>query len=93
MLQGRPIISALCKYWRRHRELSQLSLALGAEVSSRHISVLEMGRSKPGEEMLLLLASELDIPLRAQNELLRSTSFAAAFEEPPLDPLGDQVIA
>ncbi|MFT5572649.1 MAG: transcriptional regulator with XRE-family HTH domain [Cryomorphaceae bacterium] len=35
------------KGWRKVRKMSQLDLALAAEVSQRHVSWLETGRSKP----------------------------------------------
>ncbi|MEO0560036.1 MAG: helix-turn-helix transcriptional regulator [Bacteroidota bacterium] len=81
------VFSALLKYWRTHRGLSQLDLALAADVSSRHISFLETGRSRPSEDMVLLLASTLDVPLRERNVMLREAGFAAAFDEPSLEAL------
>lgn len=65
--------------------MSQLDLALAADVSSRHISFLETGRAQPGEEMVLRLAATLDVPLRKQNELLRAADFPERFKEPSLD--------
>jgi transcriptional regulator with XRE-family HTH domain len=50
--------------WRESRHLSQLDLALEAEVLARHISFLETGRAEPNREMLLTLANVLDVPLR-----------------------------
>lgn len=65
--------------------MSQLDLALAAEVSSRHLSFLETGRSRPSREMILRLASTLDVPLREQNALLRAAGLEDAFPEPPPD--------
>jgi len=61
--------------------LSQLDLGLSADVSARHISFLETGRSRPSVEMVGLLAETLDVPLRDRNEMLRSAGFSAAFPE------------
>ena len=64
--------------------MSQLELALAAEVSSRHISFVETGRSRPSREMILLLASVLDVPLRERNVLLEAGGFTAAYQESDL---------
>jgi transcriptional regulator with XRE-family HTH domain len=79
------LFPALLKYWRGRRGLSQLDLALGADVSSRHVSFLETGRAKPSREMVLRLGSALEVPLRDQNALLHAAGFAEIFEEPPLE--------
>ena len=67
--------------------MSQLDLSLAAEVSARHISFLETGRSNPSVEMVLLLAETLDVPMRDTNELLRAAGFTSHFEEPSVDDL------
>jgi transcriptional regulator with XRE-family HTH domain len=71
--------------WRQRRHLSQLDLALEAEISTRHLSFLETGRSRPSREMILRLADHLRIPLREQNVLLNAAGFAARFPERTLD--------
>jgi len=71
--------------WRGRRGLSQLDLALSAGVSQRHLSFLESGRSKPSREMVHLLASMLDMPLRQQNSLMLAAGFAPAWRETALD--------
>ena len=81
------VFAALLKYWRGHRGMSQLDLSLVAEVSSRHISFLETGRSNPSPEMVLLLAEALDVPMRDTNELLRAAGFEPRFSEPDIDEL------
>jgi len=86
------LFCALLKYWRGRRGLSQLDLAATAEVSSRHLSFLEIGRAKPSREMVLKLAATLDVPLRDRNTLLREAGFAAHFPEPTLDALQDPAI-
>jgi transcriptional regulator with XRE-family HTH domain len=75
------LFAALLKYWRGRRGLSQLDLALAADVSARHLSFLETGRARPSEEMVLLLAAALAVPLRDQNRLLVAAGFPARFPE------------
>jgi transcriptional regulator with XRE-family HTH domain len=66
----------LLKHWRNQRGFSQLDLALTSQVSQRHISFLESGRAKPSREMVLQLATVLEIPLRQQNLMLTAAGFA-----------------
>jgi|SRR5215469_511043 len=78
-------IGALLRRWREARHLSQLDLALDAEVSSRHISFLETGRAAPSREMILTLCDVLDVPLRERNMLLLAAGFAPIYRETNLD--------
>jgi transcriptional regulator with XRE-family HTH domain len=73
------------KAWRRRRGVSQLDLALAAEVSARHVAFLETGRARPSRAMVLTLADALDVPLRQRNTLLQAAGFAALYPERPLD--------
>ncbi|TVR72252.1 MAG: XRE family transcriptional regulator [Sphaerobacteraceae bacterium] len=75
----------LLRRWRQHRRVSQLDLALQAEVSARHISFLETGRSLPSREMLLRLADHLGIPLRERNSLLMAAGFAPVYPATSLE--------
>jgi transcriptional regulator with XRE-family HTH domain len=70
--------------WRERRRESQLSLALAAGVSQRHISFMESGRAQPSREMVVHLSEVLDLPLRARNELLAAAGFAPLYAERPL---------
>jgi len=82
----RPV-GDLLREWRQRRGLSQLDLALDAEISARHLSFLETGRSRPSRDMVLNLAERLDVPLRDRNVLLHAAGFAPVFPERPLtDP-------
>ncbi len=74
----------LLKQWRMKRGISQLELSLTSQVSQRHISFLESGRSKPSREMVLGLADVLDVPLRQQNLLLTTAGFAPIHTETDL---------
>jgi len=78
------LFSALLRYWRGRRGLSQLDLALHAGVSARHVSFLESGRAQPSEAMVVRLMDALDVPLRDRNEALRAAGFDARFPEPAL---------
>jgi transcriptional regulator with XRE-family HTH domain len=78
-------VGDLLREWRERRRLSQLALALDTEISQRHLSFLEIGRSLPSREMVLRLAERLEIPLRERNVLLASAGFAAVFPERSLD--------
>lgn len=71
--------------WRERRALSQMALALQADVSTRHLSFVETGRAQPGRDLILRLAEELEIPLRERNMLLAAAGFAAVFEHRPFD--------
>jgi len=82
---GIPPIGSLLKDWRTRRRLSQLDLALEAEISQRHLSFIESGRAAPSREMVLRLADHLDMPLRERNALLVSAGFAPVFQERRLD--------
>jgi transcriptional regulator with XRE-family HTH domain len=72
------------KRWRQHRRYSQLELASRAEVSQRHLSFLETGRSKPSPEMIQHLSMALAVPLRARNALLHLAGFAPIYSEESL---------
>jgi transcriptional regulator with XRE-family HTH domain len=78
-------VGELLKSWRTSRGKSQLDLSVDAEVSTRHISFIENGKATPSREMLLVLASALDVPLRERNTLLLSAGFAPVYRETGLD--------
>lgn len=67
--------------------MSQLDLSLTADVSTRHISFLETGRSRPSVEMVGLLGEILDVPLRSRNDLMRAAGFDPSYPEPSIDEL------
>jgi transcriptional regulator with XRE-family HTH domain len=88
----RASIGDLLRAWRQRRSLSQLELALEADVSSRHVSFLETGRARPSREMVLRLAEHLDIPLRERNRLLLAAGYAPLYverslQEPEMAPV------
>ena len=83
-VQTQPV-GDLLRDWRRRRRLSQLDLACEAEISARHLSFLETGRSLPSREMVLHLAEQLEIPLRERNTLLVAAGYAPVFRERALE--------
>lgn len=83
-----PTFGDLLRDWRRRRRLSQFELALEAEVSARHISFVESGRSVPSRAMVLRLADALDVPPREQNQLLLAAGLAPAYAERGVDDPG-----
>lgn len=73
------------KSWRVTRGQSQMSLALSAGVSTRHVSYLETGKASPSRDMVVSLAQAMDLPLRARNHLLVSAGFAPLYPETRMD--------
>lgn len=78
-------VGELLRAWRQRRHRSQLGLALDAEVSTRHLSFVETGRSKPSRELVLHLAEHLEVPLRDRNSLLLAAGYAPVHRETPLE--------
>ncbi len=78
-------VGTVLREWRGRRRMSQLDLALDAEISARHLSFVESGRSSPSRDLLLRLAERLSMPLRAQNRLLLSAGYAPVHPEAALD--------
>ncbi|HEY1291473.1 MAG TPA: helix-turn-helix transcriptional regulator [Chloroflexota bacterium] len=81
---SRPV-GELLRAWRERRRLSQLELALQAEVSTRHLSFVETGRSSPSRDMILHLADQLEVPLRQRNQLLLAAGYAPVYSQTTLD--------
>ncbi len=85
-------VGPLLRRWRVARHLSQLDLALEADVSARHISFIESGRAQPSREMLLTLSNVLDVPFRERNLIMLAAGYAPIYGETTLDdPRMDQV--
>ncbi|MFJ7589778.1 helix-turn-helix domain-containing protein [Streptomyces sp. NPDC097617] len=78
-------VGTLLRAWRERRGISQLELAGRATSSSRHISFIETGRSRPSEEMVLRLADHLDVPMRERNSLLLAAGYAPRYAHTALD--------
>lgn len=91
MIQTQSSIGPLIREWRGRRRMSQLDLAVEADVSQRHLSFVESGRAAPSRDMVLRLAEHLTVPLRQRNQLLVAAGFAPSFSErkigdPELEP-------
>ncbi|XVU27199.1 helix-turn-helix domain-containing protein [Actinoplanes sp. CA-054009] len=78
-------VGELLRQWRQRRALSQLDLAIAADVSARHVSLVETGKSRPSADMILRLAEQLHVPLRDRNRLLLAGGFAPRYQRRPLD--------
>lgn len=86
-----PPFGALLREWRQRRRLSQLDLAMDADISTRHLSYVETGRATPSRAMVLHLAEQLEVPLRERNTLLTAAGYAPLYPERPLDDPALQV--
>ena len=75
----------LLRRWRERRRLSQLALAVDAEISSRHLSFIETGRAQPSRDMVLLLSRVLEVPPRGRNDLLTAAGYAPVYRERDLE--------
>ena len=89
-------VGSLLRHWRTIRRLSQLELSLRADVSQRHLSWVETGRSRPSRELLLHLAAVLDVPLRDRNAMLQAGGFAAVYpqrrwDDPDMGPAREAI--
>jgi len=89
---ARPAVGTLLRDWRQRRRMTQMDLALEADVSARHLSFIETGRSVPSADMVKHLAEQLEVPLRERNELLLAAGYAPAYgqrdiDEPEMGPV------
>ena len=84
----RSNVGTLVRHWRSHRARSQLDLALDVGVSTRHLSYVETGRSRPSPELIEAIGIHLDVPLRDRNAMLLAAGFAPAHRRTPLDDPG-----
>lgn len=80
--------AALLKRWRAERRFSQLELATRCDISQRHLSFLESGRSRPSRAMVLLLSQALALPLQARNQALLCAGFAPLYPRRALEDEG-----
>src|SRR3954452_21378779 len=83
-------VGRLLREWRQRRRMSQLDLALEAGVSARHVSFVETGGSRPSAEMVVQLATQLDVPLRDRNQLLLAAGYAPVYGQ---SDLGDAAMS
>ncbi|MEU4293142.1 helix-turn-helix transcriptional regulator, partial [Kribbella sp. NPDC026596] len=81
-------VGVLVKRWRERRRRSQLDVSLAADLSAKHLSYIETGRSNPSRDMLEKICDELDVPLRERNRLYLAAGFAPVHRERPFRELG-----
>lgn len=74
-------LGALLRHWRDVRGKSQFDLSLDTGVSQRHLSFIEIGRSLPSRQMLIDIATALDMPLRDRNTLLLAGGYAPIYPD------------
>src|SRR3546814_15401055 len=79
--------------WRDQRRRSQLDVAVSADISTRHLSYIETGRSTPSRKMIERICDELDVPLRDRNQMYLAAGPAPAHSERPADDLADAPLA
>jgi transcriptional regulator with XRE-family HTH domain len=84
MTAPRPV-GEMLREWRERRRLSQLDLSIQADISTRHLSFVETGRSRPTPDMIIRLTEQLDVPLRERNTLLLAGGYAPAYPHHGLD--------
>ena len=78
-------VGGMLRDWREDRRRSQMDLALDVGVSTRHLSFVETGKSKPSPELVLALAEHLEVPLRERNSMLLAAGYAPRYSQTPLD--------
>jgi transcriptional regulator with XRE-family HTH domain len=84
-MTARAPVGQLLREWRERRRLSQLELSIQADISTRHLSFVETGRSRPTPEMIVRLTEQLEVPLRERNQLLLAGGYAPAYPQHDLD--------
>ena len=82
----------MLREWRQHRRLSQLDLALREQVSPKHVSYVETGRSRPSPEMILHLCDHLEVPLRDRNTILLAAGHAPSYQHSSYDAAGSSEV-
>jgi transcriptional regulator with XRE-family HTH domain len=85
MTTARPPVGQLLREWRERRRLSQLDLSMQADISTRHLSFVETGRSRPTPAMIIKLTEHLEVPLRERNQLLLAGGYAPEYPQHGLD--------
>ena len=79
------IFTTTLRQLRKTLQISQLDLSLRLNISQRHVSFVESGRSKPSRELLVAWLRELQTPLAISNEVMLQAGYAPTYETTPLD--------
>ncbi len=91
-VKNQESIGDMLRYWRQLRRKSQMELALDVDISSRHLSFVETGKSRPSHHLVSKLAQALQMPFRHRNAFLIAAGYAPEFEEEPFDGPGMEVV-
>jgi transcriptional regulator with XRE-family HTH domain len=78
-------IGEMLRFWRQLNRKSQMDLALDVSISSKHLSFVETGKSRPSRSLVLKIAQSLKLPLRHCNAFLLAAGYAPEFDEEPFD--------
>ena len=76
-------VGEILRYWRQLNKISQMDLALDVDISSKHLSFVETGKSKPSRDLVLKIAHSLNLPYRHRNAFLLAAGYAPEFQEEP----------
>ncbi len=89
-MSGRSPFGGELRHWRHERGLSQLDLSIAADTTSRHVSFLETGRSRPSAVMVERLVEALAVPVSARNDLFEAAGLRGPYPAASPDPLGSE---
>jgi len=78
-------VGDMLRFWRHSKRISQMDLALNIDISSKHLSFVETGKSKPSRHLVLKIAHSLKLPFRHRNAFLIAAGYAPEFREEPFD--------
>jgi len=78
-------VGDMLRFWRQLHKISQMDLALNVDISSKHLSFVETGKSQPSRNLILKIAHSLKLPLRHRNAFLIAAGYAPEFGEEPFD--------
>ena len=76
-------VGDVLRFWRKLQKRSQMDLAYETGISPKHLSFVENGRSQPSRNLILRLASSLQLPFRHSNNLLTVAGYSSEFSEEP----------
>lgn len=78
-------IGEMLRFWRQLNRISQMDLALDIDISPKHLSFVETGKSNPSRDLVLRIVHSLKLPFRHRNAFLLASGYAPEFEEQPFD--------
>lgn len=78
-------VGEMMRFWRRLNRISQMDLALDVDISPKHLSFVETGKSNPSRDLVSKIAHSLKLTFRHRNAFLMAAGYAPEFEEKPFD--------